>query len=320
MRTLLICAIVAIGVTMASDRRISEEESNRVKRLFLDSSQESQITSGFTAANHLFDKMDKMEFTGVTGQLITSVSSFLGAVGPFVGFVLSFFSGPSAELLAIKKLYTQVENRFDQVDVQFAQLRREVAFVATQVHFTDLESNINAVQSALEVLSQVTNSAGYKSESHEYIHTFDRTYESSGIKLYNAIVHGGLTTGGLFHEFMVHSTYDRKATQRYMLGTLNLLMRASALEMAYAQLKHDPNIEIKRKNWVSHFGQVKTKMIAIDNEIKTNYKTQMVKDINNFASMNPKGKLSNSDFSTQLYNKLTAKVNPIIIANRVNQL
>ena len=310
MLTILLYVILVVGVTKASDQPVksSEVESSRTRRLFLDSTQHSQIKGGFDSATNLFDKMDKLDFGGVTGALVGSVSSFLGAVGPFVGLVLSLFSGPSPEYRLLKRLFTEVENRFDQVDVQFAALRRQVAFVATQVHFTDLESNINAVQSELNVFSQVTNSAGYKSESQEFIHIFDRTYESSGIKLYNAIIHGGLTTGGLFHEFMTHSTYDRKATQRFMFGTLNLLMRASALEMTYAQLKHDPNLEIKRKNWISYFGQVKNKMIAIDKEVVNNYHNQMVSDVNAFGTLHSKGTLSNSDFTSQLYTKRTTKV------------
>ena len=185
MWTILLCVIVAVGITTASDQPVesSEVESSRTKRLLLDSTQQSQIKGGFDADTHLFDKMDKLDFWGVTCALVGCVSSFLGAVSPFVGLALSLFSGPSPEYQLLKRLFTEVENRFDQVDVQFAALRRQVAFVATQVHFTDLESNINAVQSELNVLSQVTNSAGYKSESQEFIHTFVRTYKSSGIKL-----------------------------------------------------------------------------------------------------------------------------------------
>ena len=121
------------------------------------------------------------------GVLVSSVSSFLFVVGPFVGHVFNLFSGPSAEYQLLKRLFTQVENRFDKIDVQFAALRRQVRFVATQVHFTDLESNINAVQSELTTLSKVTNSRDYSSESQDFIATFDRTYESSGIKLFNSI-------------------------------------------------------------------------------------------------------------------------------------
>ena len=309
MRTTLLYVLVAIGTTLASSfQRIENVESNRTKRILLDSGQQALIKDGFDAAAHLFDKMDKLDFHGVTGTVIGTVSSFLGAIGPFVGLVLNLFGGPSAESQLLKRMFTHIENRFDQVDVQFASLRREVAFVTTQIHFTDLESNINAVQSELNMLSRVTNHAGYTYESREYIHTFDRTYESSGIKLYNAIIHGGLTTGGLFHEFMTHSANDRRSTQRFMIGTLNLLMRAAALEMAYSKLKHDPNIDMKRKLWLSHFSQVELKMMMIDKQVQTNAYNQVINDINTFAALHPKGSLSNSDFASQLYSKLTSKV------------
>ena len=66
---------------------------------------------------------------------------------------------------------------------------------------------------------------------------------------------------------MTHSTYDQKTTQHFMIGALNLLMRASDIGMTYAQLKDDPNLEIRPRNWISHFAQVKSKMIAIDKEV-----------------------------------------------------
>ena len=296
---------------MASDQRVNgnKDESNRTKRLVIGSTQQSQIKGGFNAATHLFNEMDKLDFSGVAGALVGSVSSFLGAVGPFVGLVLSLFSGPSAEYQLLKRMFTQVEGRFDKVDVQFAQLRRQVKFVATQVHFTDLEANINAVQSELKILSRVKNLKGYNSEKHEFKHTFDRTYESSGIKLYNSIIHGGALTGGLFHEFMTQSTYDRRQTQRFMIGTLNLLMRAAALEMTYAQLKHDPNLAIKRRVWISLFTQIKSKMVAIDNEVVKDYHGQLVIDVDEFGTQHPKGTPGNSEFSNNLYSKLTTKVN-----------
>ena len=312
MGTFLLYVIVAVGVIKASNQHgpssRSEVDASRTKRLLLDSTQQSQIKGGFDAATHLFNEMDKHDFSGVAGALVGSVSSFLGAVGPFVGFVLSFFSGPSPEYLLLKRLFTQVEHRFDRVDVQFAALRRQVKFLPTEIHFRDLESNINAVQSKLNLLTRVTNLKGYRSEKHEFIHSYDRAYEESGIKLYNAIIHGGTLTGGLFHEFMTQSTYDRKSTQRFMIGTLNLLMRASALEMTYAQLKHDPNLAIKRSTWISHFRRIKSKMIAIDNAVVKHYHNQLVTDVDDFGTLHHKGTLSNSDFSNQLYSKLTTKV------------
>ena len=43
--------------------------------------------------------------------------------------VLSFFGGPSAELTLLKQLFTEVENRSDQIDIRFAQLGRQVPFL-----------------------------------------------------------------------------------------------------------------------------------------------------------------------------------------------
>ena len=309
MQTILLFVIVVVGVTTASDQpnNYSDNELSRTKRLLLDATQQTQMIAGFTSANHLFSRMDKLDFGGVTGEMVGSLTSFLGAIGPFVGHALSLFSGPSPEFQLIRRLFRVVEIRFDQVDVQFAALRRQVAFVATQVHFTDLESNINAVHSEFTTLSKVTNSREYSSEKQEFIRIFDRTYEASGIKLFNLIMHGGGLTGGLFEAFMTYSTNDRKQTQSFMIGTLNLLMRAAALEMTYFQLKNK-SLDIKHRIWISHFTSLKNKMTAIDNDVKAHYHTQMVTDVNTFGTLHPKGSLSNSDFSSQLYNKLTTKV------------
>ena len=311
MRTILLYVITAVGITTGSGEGLqsTKDDSSRTKRLLLDDGEQGQIQSGFDAATHLFEKMDKHDFGGVTGALVGDVSSFLGAVGPFVGFVLSFFSGPSAEYLLLKRMFTQVEGRFDKVDVQFAALRRQVAFVHVQVRVTEFEDNINAVQSELKILSRVTNKAGYRAAKHAFTHKYDQTYESAGTKLFNAINHRGLMTGGLFSEVMRFSKYDRKKTQEFMIGTLNLLMRAAALEMTYAQLKHDPNIAIRRRDWITHFIQIKRKMIAIDNEVVKHYHNQLVIDVNDFGTLHPKGHLSNSEFSNQLYSRLTTKVN-----------
>ncbi|WAR13510.1 hypothetical protein MAR_027690, partial [Mya arenaria] len=48
-------------------------------------------------------------------------------------------------------------------------------------------------------------------------------------------------------------------------------------------------------------------MVAIDNEIVKNYHVHMTNDVNEFAKNNPIGGLSNTDFSYQLYSKLTKK-------------
>ena len=307
MRVFLLCAVLAVGVTSTS-----EQIPNSSKRFLniapLSAAQKTQITEGFNAAKFIADTLDKKAIAGIAGQFLGKLSSYLGAIGPFVGLALSLFGGPSVELTVLKRLFTETENRFDQLDVQFAALRRQVAFVATQVHFTDIESNINAVHVELKTLARVSSLSGYKYEANEFKRTYDRTYESSGIKLFQGIIHGGALTGGLFHEFMTFAKSDRRATAEFMAGTLNLLMRAATLEMTYAEINNDPNAALKKRDWVTRFGQVKDKMLAIDRSIVQHYHTQMTDDVNTFAASHPKGGLSNTDFSSQLYNMITTKV------------
>ena len=307
MRTLLLCAVLAIGITSASELR--PDSSKRYLFIApLSDAQKNQIDEGFKAATFIADKLDAKNIAGIAGQLIGKVSSYLGAIGPFVGLALSLFGGPSAELTAIKQLYTRMEGRFDHIDNQFSALRKQVAFVATQVHFTDIESNINAVHTALISLSRTTDLTKYKYEARAFKRIYDNTYESAGIKLYQGITTGGALTGGLFQEYMTFSSYDRGLTANFMGGTLNLLMRAAALEMTYAEITNDPSAARKKQDWVTRFGEIKDKMLAIDRAIVQQYHTQMTTDVNTFATDNPKSDMSNRDFANKLNTMITKKV------------
>ena len=311
MRTILLCVIVAVGVTSASDQPAenSEVESSRTKRLYLTTSQTSLIQNGYNAANQLFENMDKLNFAGVAGKLVSGVSSFLGAVGPAVGILLTIFTGPSQTNRMLKTLFNTVENRFDQMDIKFDALKREVAFVAIQVQFSTYESNIKTLQAEFNTLKKVTNQNGYNFAARQFISIYENTYQDAGRKLAEVVIHGGTLTGGLFNDYLTHSTYDRGQTQQFMLRTLDLLLRASSLEMAYQQLKHSPNAAIKRNEWISRFTSINNKMTAIDNTAKSHFKTQMTTDVDNFGTKYPSNKLSNTNFVDQLYTQLTKKVN-----------
>ena len=313
MWSLLLCVIVAVGVTTASDQHVEnrEVESSRTKRLYLTTTQTGLIQHGYDAANSLFEKMDKLNFAGVAGDLVSGMSSFLGAVGPAVGILLTIFTGPSATDRRLKDLLNKVENGFSRMDVKFDDLKRQVAFVATQVQFNTLEANIKTLQAEYNTLKSTTNRAGYNFASTQFISIYENTYQDAGRKLAEAVTHGGVLTGGLFNDYLTHSTYDRKQTEQFMLRTLNLLIRASSLEMAYQQLKHSPNAGIKRNEWITRFTTIKNKMMKIDGLAVSHYHTQAVTDINNFGTLHPKGSLSSTDFVNQLYSQLSTKVNRV---------
>jgi len=307
------CALVASIIVLCSckeDRPLPQSKRFILAHGGLTSDQQTLIKEGFNVANDLATTINDNNFDGVIGKVAGAASKYLGAIGPFVGLVLSLFGSQadSPELQLLKRLFTQVESRFDNVDLQFDQLRRQLAFTPTLIAFNELESNINALQSEFITLSKVINLAGYKYEANNFKTVFDSTYQSAGTKLFNGITHGGVLTGGIFHEFQMYSQNNRKQTQHFMLGTLNLLMRAAALEMTYSEITNDPNVAQKRSTWNHHFNDVKTKMQHIDQNIVQNYHTQAVKDIRDFSANSSNAGLNNNDFGKRLYDTLSQKV------------
>ena len=310
MQIILLCVIVAVGVTVASDQRApsSEVQSSRTKRIYLSSSQTTTIQSGFDAATHLFDKMDGLQFDGVVGSLIGSTSSFLGAIGPFVGFVLSLFQSPNTLSSQLKAVYTKLDGRFDNVDRQLVALKAQIKFLPAEIQFNQWESNIYSLLTRFELLAAAKNSAGHTSESDSFKKTFHNVYRDAGGQLAGAVINGHLTSGRLFDAFLSKNEYDRKQTQKFMLGTLNLLMRAAYLELTYRQLKH-MDVAALRRTWITRFTNIKTQMQNVDKAAVSHYHTQMVTDVDNFATQYQSGgSLSNTAFSSQLYSKLTTKV------------
>ena len=204
--------------------------------------------------------------TGVAGALPGKVNTYLSALGPFVGIALSSFGAQSAvEVHLLKQMFAVIQNRFDQNDAQLSQLLRQKNFIATTLHFPRIETVIKAVQVQVTALSRASSLSAYQFEANDFKHTYETTYDSSGLKLFNAITHGA--NGGLLNEFMTFSSYDRTATTSFMVGTLNLLIRAAALEMTYYEISNDPQHAAKKQQWVSRFAVVKNKMLAVDNAI-----------------------------------------------------
>ena len=253
--------VLIFGITSASDL-----QSKRFLNLGqLTTAQKSQIQVGFNDARYIADKIHNKDLSGIAGALPGKVNTYLSALGPFVGIALSSFGGQTAEVALLKHLFTANQNRFDQNDIQLSQLLRQKNFIATTLHFPRIETNIKAVQVQFTALSRAPSLSAYKFEANDFKHTYEKTYDTSGVKLYNGIIHGA--NGGLFNEFMTFSHYDRTATTSFMVGTFNLLIIAAAQELTYAEISNDPHHAASKHQWVSRFAIVKNKMLAIDNAI-----------------------------------------------------
>ena len=142
MWALLLGVVLIFGITSAS-----ELQSKRFFNLGqLTTAQKSQIQVGFNDASYIADKIHNKDLSGIAGALPGKVNTYLSALGPFVGITLSSFGGQSAaEVTLLKHMFTNVQNRFDQNDVQLSQLLRQKIFPATQLFFAQIEFKINAV-------------------------------------------------------------------------------------------------------------------------------------------------------------------------------
>ncbi|ESP03286.1 hypothetical protein LOTGIDRAFT_237783 [Lottia gigantea] len=269
----------------------------------------SNIQNGLSVAKELGDFVVAKNFTNVIGKLATAVTPFLGIVGPFVSFIMGFFGhSESAELKAIKRLYTEVDNRFDKVDLQFIEVKRLIDWSKIQIQYSDIEQKINAVNQEFENIYKFSIGA-VKTTASAFVKNFESDYQNSGSKLYDGIMNEGRVFGdGLFTAIIKYSEYDRGKSQTFMLGLLQLLMKAAKLELTYHQLKgHTAALHDYQNQWRTRFTHIRIKMMSTDNSIVSQYHTQSGKDIDNYLIKHPKNTMNNNDFNNMLYGFLTKK-------------
>ncbi|ESO85276.1 hypothetical protein LOTGIDRAFT_167849 [Lottia gigantea] len=151
----------------------------------------SNIQHGLSLAKEIGDFVVAKNFTNVIGKLATAVTPFLGIVGPFVSFIMGFFRQPeSAELKAIKRLYTEVDNRFDKVDLQFIEVKQLIDWSKIQIQYSDIEQKINAANGVFECIYKFSTGA-LNITTSAFVTNFDNDYQNSGIKLYDGIMNEG---------------------------------------------------------------------------------------------------------------------------------
>ena len=312
MQTAIIFIFVALVVASSSDV-LKPRRQLQQKRFLLDGSgvTETQLKSGLTAASALADAMAAQNFSGTLGKVVSAVSSYLGVIGPFVGFFLSFFGGPSTEERLLRQIYDHMDNRFDQVDVHFQQLERAVNYVPVKNLLNNLDNSINGAQTAFERMVNAKDKISYNQEKHNYITYFTNHYDNPGANLYKAVMQGTAGSGKVVDQFRIYVESDRRKVQHFCLGILNLLVRASALEISYAQLTGAHDIVQQRDDWHTKFTDIQNKMNGIDRDIERNYKGPASKTAEDFGIAHPYPGMSNGDFATQLYNALNSKASTI---------
>lgn len=266
-----------------------------------------QIISGLETGAGIAEFLSEGDFVKSLANIGKSIGPFLGALGPFMGLVLSFIpESESAELQYMKKMMKEIDNRFDRFDSRFNDVERLIDWTKVQVNFGQIEQKIMAMAKECEELYKVPPAAR-ANRKDIFVDTYDSDYMNSGIKLYQALVEpGGTFQENLGVSVMRYTKNDRKKTQIFLLGTMQLLLQAAKIEISYLQARNFiHNVEYTKQEWEKRIVEVKNIFSDIDLKLVRNYHVQSGADIDEYATHNLK--MINKEFSSGLHKMLAAK-------------
>lgn len=269
----------------------------------------NEIKSGLSFADSLITSTQQHLFpTFMTGAASAAIG-FISGTLKFVGFILSFLgTNESQELLAIKRLYTQMDKRFDAVDIQLSAIQKQIDWSRLKLQFGDLERNIKSDSIYLRSIYQ-SPIASKESEKDFFIHAWESNCWVCALNLYHGIMGSDVGfSDDILQVAMTTFDNDRPLTQTFMTGLFKLLVLSVTNELAYRSLKYPKASYVYQEHiWKQRLHNVTTRMMKFDEIIKNRYHEQAEKDILNFAKATPTSSLTNEHFSKKLYDFLVQK-------------
>ncbi|CAC5403982.1 unnamed protein product [Mytilus coruscus] len=269
--------------------------------------QKEQVTAGLELGKGIAELLEKKEFRNSLTKIGKSIGPYLGALGPFIGVVMAFIPSESEELAFMKNMMNTIDNRLDRIDNRFNDIERLIQWNVVQVNFGQLEQRINAVSREFKYIYAVPQAA-VQNRKIIFIANYDGDYQNSGTKLYQAIVQKqGTFQEDLGTSVLRYTQNDRKKTQVFLLGVMQLLLQAVKVELGYLlvnQFTHNANF--MKSDWEKRIKEVKGKFEQIDYQCThVNYHPQSGKDIDAYAATN--SGQTNRQFATGLFNLLGGK-------------
>ena len=266
--------------------------------------EKTQIRKGLDVGKAIAKFISSGDFKETMRTIGTSVGKYLGVLGPFMGLVLSFVpASDSAELNYMKDMMKDIDTRFDRLDSRFDEIGRKIDWIGEEVTFSQLEMNILTMALEYELVYEVSSEHTADQKAH-FVRRYDNDYDSSGSKLYQACVGSFIFSENLGKAVMSKTNNDRKETNIYLLGTMQLLLQAAKIEIAYLKAR-DSSTEHLTSVWEQRILEVKNKFDEVDRDVALMYKDQSGIDIDDYAA--EKSDLSNEDFSAGLYDILSGK-------------
>ncbi|CAH1790624.1 unnamed protein product [Owenia fusiformis] len=264
------------------------------------------IKKGLQTGKEILGLIADHKFHETLTKVATEVKGFLGALGPFIGLVMTFVpSADSAELEFMKNMMTEIDNHFDRVDSRFNDVERLIKWTETAVKFGEIETALNALEEEYRLFYKSTASSENVKEL--FIKRYDSNYRLAGTKLYQALVNpGGTFNENLGQAVMRYTKNDRKKTEDFLLGIFDMIFQAIRLEAGYHEMIGFTTIKEERnKEWETRVQKVREKQDEIDVAVMNSYHAQSKDEILDYARDN--SGMSNEQLSKGLLSLLEKK-------------
>ncbi|XP_063448624.1 uncharacterized protein LOC134728120 isoform X1 [Mytilus trossulus] len=269
--------------------------------------EKQQVNAGLELGKGIAELLEKKEFTTSLTKIAKGIGPYLGALGPFIGVVMAFIPSESEELGFMKDMMKTIDNRLDRVDNRFNDVERLIQWNIVAINFGQLEQRINAVSREFQYIYAVPQVA-VKNRKTIFIANYEGDFQNSGTKLYQAIVQKQDTfQEDLGTSVLRYTENDRKKTQVFLLGVMQLLFQAVKVELGYLFVnKFTHNANFMKSDWEKRIKEVKGKFEQIDYQCtNVNYHPQCGKDIDAYAATN--SGQTNGQFATGLFRLLGGK-------------
>lgn len=270
----------------------------------------NQIKEDVQFADHLTSTMKPLDFMKFLRTAAPKALSFISATLKFVNLIFSFLGNNESQvLLAIKQVYNEMNRRFDVIDNELLDIKRQLNWTRVSNQFSKTERDITTVYRLFKDIYEGPLAIRASQKSY-FVHSFENTCTNCALDLYHGIM--GMNKGlsdDILQTAMTSLQYNRPKMQTFMLGLLKLLVLAVNNELAYRKLQFsDANYLYTKRQWETRLHNVTTKMGNTNQIIKTKYHNQAESDITIFSSNYPKRSiLSNQIFSGKLYDFLVKK-------------
>lgn len=238
-----------------------------------------RIDNGLAATVELAKVIGNEDFKGTMGQLVKSVTPYLGMVGPAIGLMFSLLmreeKKQSPELMFMQEMLAKIERRFDKIDKKLEIIVQKITWGRVQTQFFFYERKIKSLRLEFDKLYKYngTKKSELTSISDTFVKMYESSYENSGQLLYDHIVSGrSIFSTNLIKDAIQAFDYDRKKTQTFMLGLTELILAASQIEIAYNKLKHPYYLNVTEAKWRSQMFKMRQVLEAADRAFEKNPK------------------------------------------------